>query len=45
MEILRARGRLAGFVNLVIAAKAGYEGPILESPFGDAVIDLKKCED
>ena len=39
-KMLHARGRLAGFVNLVIAAKAGYEGPILESPFGDAVMEL-----
>ncbi|MEY3894655.1 MAG: hypothetical protein RLZZ214_174 [Verrucomicrobiota bacterium] len=35
-----ALGRLAGFVNLIIAAKAGYKGTILESPFADRRIDL-----
>lgn len=37
---LDALGRLAGFVNLIIAAKAGYTGTILESPFADRRIDL-----
>lgn len=37
---IEALGRLAGFVNIIIAAKAGYRGPILESPFGDRRIDL-----
>jgi hypothetical protein len=41
LETLQARGLLAGFVNLVIAAKAGYEGPILESPFADNLLELK----
>lgn len=35
-----ALGRLAGFVNIIIAAKAGYKGTILESPFADRRIDL-----
>ncbi len=37
---IEALGRLAGFVNLIIAAKAGYTGPILESPYADQRIDL-----
>lgn len=37
---LDALGRLAGFVNLILAAKAGYKGTILESPFADGRIDL-----
>lgn len=39
-EVLDAIGRLAGFVNIVIAARAGYQGPILESPFADRRIQL-----
>ncbi len=35
-----AVGRLAGFVNMIIAAKAGYKGPILESPSADERIYL-----
>jgi hypothetical protein len=40
-DLIDAIGRLAGFVNLVIAAKAGYKGPILESPFADRVVQLR----
>lgn len=39
-EVLEAIGRFAGFVNIVIAARAGYQGPILESPFADRRIDV-----
>lgn len=35
-----ALGRLAGFVNLIIAAKAGYTGAILESPYADRRTNL-----
>jgi hypothetical protein len=35
-----ALGRLAGFVNIIIAAKAGYRGPILESPYADKRIEV-----
>lgn len=38
---LDAIGRLAGFVNIIIAAMAGYKGPILESPYADSRIDLE----
>jgi len=41
-EAIDALGRLAGFVNIVIAAWAGYRGPILESPLADSIIDLGK---
>ena len=37
---IEALGRLAGFVNLIVAAKAGYKGRILESPFSDRRMDL-----
>lgn len=37
-KLMEARGRLSGFVNLVIAARAGYSGGILESPFADSLI-------
>jgi hypothetical protein len=40
-ELIHAIGRLSGFVNLVIAAKAGYKGAILESTSGDGVIELR----
>lgn len=40
VELIHAIGRLSGFVNLVIAAKAGYKGPILESPSADRVFYL-----
>lgn len=39
-ELIRALGRLAGFVNIILAAKAGYTGPILESPFSDREFDI-----
>lgn len=41
VDLIHAIGRLSGFVNLVIAAKAGYKGPILESTSDDKVIHLK----
>lgn len=37
---IEALGQLAGFVNLIVAAKAGYKGRILESPFADRRIEL-----
>lgn len=40
-KLISDLGRLAGFVNLVIAAKAGYRGPILASTYDDEVIMLK----
>jgi len=41
---IEARGRLAGLVNLMIAAMAEYDGPILESPFADRRINIvPKC--
>ena len=40
-DLIHAIGRLSGFVNLVIATKAGYKGPILESTSGDGVIQLR----
>lgn|GEM_PF-4766909 len=39
-ETVEKLGRLAGFVNILIAAKAGYNGPILESPIADGTIEL-----
>lgn len=41
VDLIHAIGRLSGFVNLVIAAKAGYKGPILESTSDDRVIHLE----
>lgn len=41
VDLIHAIGRLSGFVNLVIAAKAGYMGPILESTSDDTVILLE----
>ncbi|MCU0794614.1 MAG: hypothetical protein MUF31_01625 [Akkermansiaceae bacterium] len=38
---LDALGRLAGLINLIVAAKAGYTGSILESPLSDRRIDLQ----
>lgn len=35
-----ALGRLAGLVNLTVAAMANYKGPMLESPFADRRIDV-----
>lgn len=40
VDLIHSIGRLSGFVNLIIAAKAGYKGPILESTSGDRVIHL-----
>ncbi len=40
-DLIHAIGRLSGFVNLVIAARAGYKGPILESTSADQVIHLR----
>jgi hypothetical protein len=40
-DLIHAIGRLSGFVNLVIAANAGYKGPILESTSADTVIHLR----
>jgi hypothetical protein len=37
---LQALSRLAGFVNLVFAAMSGFEGRLLEAPFGDKRIEL-----
>jgi len=37
---LQALSRLAGFVNLVFAAMSGFEGRLLDAPFGDKRIDL-----
>lgn len=41
IELIHALGRLSGFVNLVVAAKAGYKGPILESTSADRVFQLR----
>lgn len=38
---LQALSRLAGFVNLTFAAMAGFEGRLLEAPFGDKRIELR----
>ncbi len=40
LATLDALGDLAGFVNLIVAAKAGYKGPILESPYADRRVEL-----
>lgn len=37
---LQALSRLAGLVNLTFAAMAGFEGRLLEAPFGDKKILL-----
>lgn len=39
-DAVDAIGRLAGFVNIIIAAMAGYQGTMLESPFADQRIDI-----
>jgi len=31
-------------VNILIAAKAGYNGPILESPIADETIELSTAD-
>lgn len=40
-DLIHAIGRLSGFVNLVIAAKAGYTGPILESSSADRIFQIR----
>ncbi len=38
--LLEAQGRLSAFINAVIAAKAGYCGPLVESTCGDALVTV-----
>lgn len=40
MVTLQALSRLAGLVNITFAAIAGFEGRLLEAPFGDKMILL-----